>query len=217
MTNKSPRKHASQKRRSDTPRDKTDKETRKPEKGRKRAGGKISPTGGGNQVTRQTRRTVRRRTARAFSRGRVQLMRCAILRQMSVGEPATGPRAMRDSEAIQATTLRRAWDHLPRKPPRQAVKRWPLAQQPGKPCPGKRASGIPPRGRHRQPRGSGLAPQRDPSCGLLRGRRVHDGLSQGLRSLASFSLRGPPDPGGPPLNADPSSAHSPSPAAGRPS
>ena len=40
-------------------------------------------------------------------------MRCAILRLMSMGEPATGPRAMRDSEAIQATTLRRAWDHSP--------------------------------------------------------------------------------------------------------
>ena len=38
-------------------------------------------------------------------------MRCAILRLVSVGDPAVGPRAVRDSEAIQATTLRRAWDH----------------------------------------------------------------------------------------------------------
>ena len=38
----------------------TDKKARKPEKGRKRARGKTSPTGGGNQVTRQTRRTVDR-------------------------------------------------------------------------------------------------------------------------------------------------------------
>ena len=44
-------------------------------------------------------------------------MRCAILRLMSMGEPATGPRAMRDSEAIQATTLRRAWGPTPSPPP----------------------------------------------------------------------------------------------------
>ena len=31
-------------------------------------------------------------------------MRCAILRLMSMGEPVVRPRAMRDSEAIQATT-----------------------------------------------------------------------------------------------------------------
>ena len=45
-------------------------------------------------------------------------MRCAILRLESVEEAVARPRAVRDSEAIQATTLRKAWDH----PPPQASK-----------------------------------------------------------------------------------------------
>ena len=60
MTNKKPSKTREPEKTERHTKGQTDKEKRKPEKGRKRAGGKISPTGGGNQVTRQTRRTVDR-------------------------------------------------------------------------------------------------------------------------------------------------------------
>ena len=60
----------------------------------------------------------RRETARAFSLWRVQLMRCAILRLMSLGLLPAKPHMARDLVETHAMVSRKAEDH----PPPQASK-----------------------------------------------------------------------------------------------
>ena len=59
-----------------------------------------------------------RKTARAFSLWRVQLMRCAILRLMSLGLLSAEPHMARDSVETHAMVSHKAEDH----PPPQASK-----------------------------------------------------------------------------------------------
>ena len=96
----------------------TNRKTRKPKKGRKRRGRKKSPTGGRNQVTRQTRRAVDRIRGTSQDCTRIFPVKGADNALCNPetdvhGDLAVGPRAMRDSEAIQATTLRRLGQPTP--------------------------------------------------------------------------------------------------------
>ena len=86
-------------------------------------------------------------------------MRCAVRRLVSRGKSVDRPRAVRDSEAIQATTPQGLGTTRPRRPPRRAGRRWLHARPPMK----QRRVYVPrPHGKRQPPR---KRPRRGERCG----------------------------------------------------